>query len=66
MEPVAVHRRMGGASLVSRGKVRVVILAFGAEQALPVLVPRLVATLQRLGRDFEIILFDDRSSDLVS
>jgi len=63
MEPV-VHPGIRSPSLLARGKISVVIPVFKSERSLPVLVPRLIAALKEMRRDFEIILVDDCSPDL--
>ena len=43
--------------------ISVVIPVYGAEATLPVLYDRLRSVLDTLGKDFEIVLVDDRSAD---
>src|SRR5262245_54348596 len=60
----AISQRSRADSLLGAlSKVSVVIPVYKAEKSLPILVPRLVATLRGMHRDFEIILVDDCSPD---
>ena len=48
---------------MSRGLVSIVVPCYRSERSLPELVERLLRVSAELGRDFEIILVDDRSPD---
>jgi polyisoprenyl-phosphate glycosyltransferase len=58
-----IQQSVQRARIRANGKISVVIPVYRAEQSLPLLVPRLISTLQSMQRHFEIILVDDSSPD---